>query len=629
MVKSRFLIFTILSVSLSVGTVKGQILYTPTDAEILNPERGFYRYTNLTDPDLWNYDDLRNQGQTLVYGRVEAREFLDKPLSQPFLDSIQAGFDAAREHGLKVKFRLSYNDGFEPDAPKNVVLQHIQQLSPLWHANKDVIYNFDAGFIGAWGEWHGSTNGLDSPANKREILQAILDATPQDRTIGLRYPADKRDFFSGSPFSDEVTTNASNAFDGSDLSRVGHLNDCFLSSDIDVGTYVNADNGWSVARELQYIAGESLYTIHGGETCALHERSESTAAIAEMELLHTDYLNLDYHPDVIARWKDEGSFDEIQRRLGYRFQLHSAEMPTQVRPRGILPLSLTINNVGFGELFNPRQVEITLTNNATNETLTAPLAVDPRYWSGGTSNNVITTLTLPADLAEGTYSLGIWLPDIEESLRDDPRYAIRFANENVWDAEAGINVLNSELVVSDSAEGSLYAGSLAFQETFAPQLLGDLNADGDYTAADVDLLTDAIAEGLFQDQYDLNNDQVLDMTDRSFLLQEAIRVAPGDIDMDGDVDSSDRTALVINWTGALMGGASGYGQGDIDGDGDVDTADLNVLVTNWTGATMASRSAAVPEPRCNVLLMLGVTCALMIRNLGGRNEPQCNCALSA
>jgi hypothetical protein len=33
------------------------------------------------------------------------------------------------------------------------------------------------------------------------------------------------------------------------------------------------------------------------------------------------------------------------------------------------------------------------------------------------------------------------LPDPAETLRADPRYAIRFANEGIWDAAHGWNVL--------------------------------------------------------------------------------------------------------------------------------------------------------------------------------------------
>jgi len=66
--------------------------------------------------------------------------------------------------------------------------------------------------------------------------------------------------------------------------------------------------------------------------------------------------------------------------------------------------------------------------------------VDPRRWQPG-EHTFSATLSLPADLPPGDYRLALWLPDPAETLRDDSRYAIRFANENTWDAAHGWNVL--------------------------------------------------------------------------------------------------------------------------------------------------------------------------------------------
>ncbi len=47
-----------------------------------------------------------------------------------------------------------------------------------------------------------------------------------------------------------------------------------------------------------------------------------------MERLHIDYLDArNYNQDVIQRWIDDGTYDEISKRLGYRFELKSADLP--------------------------------------------------------------------------------------------------------------------------------------------------------------------------------------------------------------------------------------------------------------------------------------------------------------
>lgn len=467
------------------------ITFQPSSADFLNPERGFFQFTDLTNP--WSYGSIRSQGQTLVYGRILADNFRTGPFSQTFLNQIQAGFDAARTHGIKVKPRVAYNDDGGADAPKSVILNHIQQLKPLWEANKDVIYHMDAGFIGGWGEWHSSSNGLGNNADRTEILNAILDALPQDRMVGIRTPHFKREIFNGTPGDDTLKITAANAFDGSNLSRVGHLNDCFLASTSDFGTYVTP--GWSRQDEIDYIGSESEFSPHGGETCNPSAFSTGANAISEMSQLHTDYLNINYHPTVVQSWVDDGntsggfddSFEEISRRLGYRYELQTAELPDAVKPSGLLEIEFTIDNIGFGELFNPRDVEITLENNSSGELFAATLQVDPRFWSGGTSNLIQAILGVPKDLEEGTYTVGIRMRDYEASLEDDVRYSIRFANDGVWDSTLGINVLKTDLQISHTALGTTYQVGTDFEEVLdvsALLLAGDFDANGKVNGTD-------------------------------------------------------------------------------------------------------------------------------------------------
>ena len=58
---------------------------------------------------------------------------------------------------------------------------------------------------------------------------------------------------------------------------------------------------------------------------------------------------------------------------------------------------------------------------------------------------------IPAGVQEGIYHLYLWLPDKYESIANDPRYAVRLANHDVWDAETGYNDLNAEIVISKEA----------------------------------------------------------------------------------------------------------------------------------------------------------------------------------
>ncbi len=433
-----------------------ELTFNESLEDFANPERGFFHARELSEAQ--NFD-LRGENITLIYGRISADAFRDKPFSEEFLQSIQKGFDEARKYGIKVNPRVAYNHGPHPgnkarygdDAPKHIVMTHIGQLKPLWEINKDVINVIDAGFIGGWGEWHTSAHGLDSLHNRRDILFAILDALPKDRMVVQRSPRYKRAIFTGSEISDDSLLTRDRAFDGTNLARVGHLNDCFLSSPNDVGTYRLQEQGWSVDRELDYIGKESQFVPFGGETCRLDPRGDCNNSVLEMNKLHINYLNLDYNKKVLDRWKEQGCFDEIRRRIGYRFVLESAQLPQQLKPGEEFNLMFTISNVGFGELFNPRKIEIVLINNTTGSEKVSVLNEEPRFWSAGKTTTVHTSLSIPVNFKEGVYTVGIRLPDLTPSIYDDPRYAIRFANKNIWDEKTGTNILIKNLLVTGSA----------------------------------------------------------------------------------------------------------------------------------------------------------------------------------
>src|SRR5690606_30781634 len=150
---------------------------------------------------------------------------------ESFLDQITGDLQAMREAGVKaiIRFRYSTDIG-DPDAPLDQVLRHIEQLKPVLQENYDVIALANAGFIGAWGEWHGSTNNLTTVENMRTILYAMIDAIPE-RSVQIRYPQAKTQIF------DNIPVTMEEAFNGSYKSRAGHINDCFLASSTDVGTY--------------------------------------------------------------------------------------------------------------------------------------------------------------------------------------------------------------------------------------------------------------------------------------------------------------------------------------------------------------------------------------------------------
>jgi hypothetical protein len=314
-----------------------------------------------------------------------------------------------------------------------------------------VIALVQAGFIGAWGEWHTSTNHLlADPRDRREILEALLDALPPTRSVQLRYPPYKQEMYGGPLTPAQAITLASRGTRGSYAARVGHHNDCFLASETDMGTYPDGEQ----ERWKQYLAADTRFVPMGGETCAVFPpRTDCATAVAEMKRLHYSFLNEDYHPGVVAGWSRQGCRAEMDRCLGYRLVLRDADLPATCRSGESFRLRLCLRNEGWAAPFNPRPVYAVLAGAGGRFDIPLP-GLDPRRWGAGQEVAIDSVVRLPAAARAGAYRLALWLPDSSPRLRQRPEYAVRFANEGVWDAANGLNGL-AELQVSSPVRGAL------------------------------------------------------------------------------------------------------------------------------------------------------------------------------
>ena len=422
--------------------------YTSSDASILNPERGFFTPYEL--PGTPGFSPLRATGNTLVHLNIRLDDWRETDIPQDVLDDLDSNFSDIRDAGIKAIIRFAYNQGpypdSEPDASKSQILRHIEQLTPLLQKNSDVIAWVEAGFIGAWGEWHTSTNGLDNLADKHDILNALTAAIPS-RYVQVRYPANIIEMYPDPMDAVEA--------------RVAHHNDCFLSSETDVGTY-ERDGLNTIERDQTYLAELTRFTPMSGETCApFPPRSECATAIQEMELLHFSAINEAYHKGILRSWEEGHCLQEITDRMGYRLTFTSADFNEQVRPGGLLNLTVNISNNGFASLMNPRPLFIALSHSPNGRGMSegqgegdtiVKLELDPRTWQPGDSA-FTASIRLPSKIPEGDYTLALWLPDEAETLQSNPLYAVQFANEGIWDESTGYNILG-KVTVDSSVSGS-------------------------------------------------------------------------------------------------------------------------------------------------------------------------------
>lgn len=441
---------------LNVGA-QVQVTYLPTDEIFFNPERGFYNQLDTQGSSspltLSQLTTIKNQGKSIIHRMYYLKSFRNAALNSIVLDMIINDLLFVRQAGLKCVLRFAYSQYIgEADAPLNIVLNHIDQIKPILQQNKDVILLMQAGFIGAWGEWHSSTNGLDTVTNRRTILFKVLDALPSNRMVEVRTPLFKQEIFET---INPLTSDS--AFTESYFSRTGHHNDCFLAAWDDWGTYNDT------TADKQYLSEECMFVPMGGETCNPSAFSGCGNSVYQMKRLHWTYLNSGYHPTVLNGWVTNGCMNDIKRNLGYRFQLLEGNYSNLVKPGNGANIQLSLTNLGNASLFNPRNVELILTETTTGVKYFCKLPDDPRFWKPDSLISLNYIIGIKNNHTLGTYKLSLNLPDPENTLHDRKDYSIRIANQNVWDATNGYNDLGVNLVVDNNATGQQYNGELWFE----------------------------------------------------------------------------------------------------------------------------------------------------------------------
>ena len=422
-----------------------------TDEDLLNPERGYFRTIDLVEGG--DARRVRTSGHSLAQAIVRLDDYRDRPLDGALLSALRAGLAEVRAAGIKVVLRFAYNDSFDEDAPRARILEHIDQLAPILADNADVIATMQAGFIGAWGEWHGSTNGLDNDEDRGVILRALLDALPPSRAVQVRTPMFKEAIFPGGPLDE------AEAWSQADRARIGHHNDCFLADASDYGTYDSPVATWK-----EYVAQDGRYLPIGGETCALNPpQTDCAEALASMESLHWSHLNEEYNQEVLGAWVDQGCAGEVRRRLGPRLALVRATLSESVAPGGALDIELELVNQGFSALYNPRAIRLVLRRGERRWEV-ALEGRDARQLLPG-SATISARVRIPADAEAGDdYQLALWMPDDDERLRADPRFAIRLANPDVWDEVEGANTITRALRIDPAAPGEIDPNATALVE---------------------------------------------------------------------------------------------------------------------------------------------------------------------
>lgn len=475
--------------------------------------RNFSRYARV--------DGVTENGPISADGLAYYRRTLDSIRAQDGVAFIHHSYDNRSWDVPKDELAFSpepYGQctvtGFEH---LNWVQYHIKQLEPIWRENEDIIFAVKGGFFGPWGEMHSSDYGKSAEAYAW-LMQALLDAVPNSRKLVVHGGAyiSWYNAIHGTLFTFANMDFLPIPLLNTPESRFGLLNDSYanglshmngLYSDMDsfsegaqvLGSKYDFDRD----KILNWIRGQNAPI--GGETNEMSSRPYDSppSIFYEASIMGTTHLNTAWYGVNHKRWEDfdyteanvtapifyphngktvsviydpvyEGrnGLEYMRDRMGYRLVLRESFASDSVTMRSDLHFRGKIQNVGFGNVLNKKNVYILLENMSTGEVYKALTDLDARDWlkdqnipmnNRPDNTDSYRDLNFSINLGEfnkivptGDYKIYMKISDPkakQENLRN-----IRFANNDssegpMWNSELGANWIGSTTIKAEKGSG--------------------------------------------------------------------------------------------------------------------------------------------------------------------------------
>jgi hypothetical protein len=382
------------------------------------------------------------------------------PLSAQMLAGIDAGIAFYAGTGTRLLIRFTYNFGptsgpAARDAPIDVISTHIDQLAPILLKNRDLIFGFEAGFIGTWGEWHDSTNGNDTTAAHKVVLDKELSYFNGVFPILVRDPGD-------------LLTYAGTSTPPAGL---GLHDDYYASSPDDGGTFNPCVQQWgwclsnyTAAQLMAYSAQVSTASMFVGEFGAMYPVGQSCPALdAYSYEFNVQSIAL---ADISPYVPNDGCTASFLNKVGTRIELQQAMIIGNPTAGGTLFVAVTLVNAGYGRVVRARPVTLVLSSNGSvvGQVPISLQDLDLRQLVSS-SPAVPTTfqfnVMLPSNLPSGRpISIALSIPDPAPSLSPQPAYALPLNSVDqtgraVFNSTTGYNIIGSLTSGSSSQSNNL------------------------------------------------------------------------------------------------------------------------------------------------------------------------------
>ncbi len=383
---------------------------------------------------------------------------------------------------------------------KNWIQYHLWQLGSVFSEFEDCIMTVKGGIFGPWGEMHSSSYARTAEGY-HWLLNALLGYVPASRSIlvhaGGVIAWYNVEYSTNYSFTDLMPAPAR----GTPAQRFGMFNDSYSAGSRSEG--YNDNGSLSEGYKLTGTGNESDFdrnvvltwirnqnNFYGGETVDpgadnnIYPRFPNV--VYEAAYAQTTHLNTSYSSRTYKLWGDfvynkenvtaaftpphdgvtrtaifdpvydgRSGMEYMRDRLGYRLVLREAKASEWVKQNGTLSFEGKIQNVGFGNIVNKKNVSIILKAKNGSNTYTVLTNLDARDWRpdlDSRANNTAAWRNLNfsinmgaiGSVPAGDYDIYLKINDPKETSTN--KRCIEFANHDIWNTTLGANLIGTTTV---------------------------------------------------------------------------------------------------------------------------------------------------------------------------------------
>ena len=419
--------------------------YSESTQQILNPDQGFYRTAqiDITEEGVEDKTYIIKDDFQMYHLRMDISVFSgvvykqqDKMLTDACLKGIENTIKKFEEKQKNLILRFAYDKDFDGNADlepnEQMIYKHIQQLCSVLNKYPQTITAIEAGMVGPWGEMHTSQK-----ANS-QIISQIIDkflTNTSNIPVLVRTPKMIYDYVGVS--QQQFLTQGFGQ--NKKAQMLGLFNDGFLGSETDLGTYTDRQT------EIQAISKHLQNLPYGGEVARpssnLHNIDK---CLPEMFDINLSYLNYEWNDQIVQqKWQQQlytnacgnhqnyfgkTAYEYIKNHLGYRLVLKKSTFSYSAKFDN-MNIKLQIENVGFGNFYKQKQIEVLFVKNGQVEK-----TINAGNYSGEKN------IEFECDISNLSGEYKTYICVASKNAQNQSVYKVQFAN-NLWQDNLGANLI--------------------------------------------------------------------------------------------------------------------------------------------------------------------------------------------